>query len=259
MDKRENNRDRRTGTDKVTALLIIIGAFLALAAGIFFILKIIMAYPSDQDEEESTVSIEELQKAEKDLADRLAKEGMGQNVNLIYADGGTMTRYEEISGFITGYFRKLVSKDYQGAYDLYATDFLDALGYAYPYEMYAADMTALLNGITEGFPDGEAEVFVSRYTPYSKYDIAYVTFQCKIKSGTGYAYENACTKEYTIIKDASGNDRLLDVPYTDFAYFASARYVKKDSVKEGKTDGSFRKENGAVAFPQEVTVAGGEP
>ena len=213
-------------------------------------------YKSENTSEpETTLSVDEAAELESELSLEFTRKGMGDNVNLVYENGGNMATYDEIVRYMTGYFELVFAGEYDKAYEYYANEFLAAIGYVYPVERYRQGIQDIMENLDLGDEniDCEPAFFISYYVPYENYDIAYVMLERKVNGSSGIYYDNACTVAYTLIKDSCNEYKLLDIPYTDFQYFASYKYDLLDADGTAVPDSTI---HGAAVLPSDIGISG---
>lgn len=255
-----NKKSKKDSTVKLNYGYLLILASIIIVVIVAVAAVCIMTDVSKQSgtgtEPATTLTAEEAIELESKLSYKFTKQGMGDNVNLVYENGGSMTVYDNIVTYMTTYFELVFAGNYEKSYEYYATEFLEALGYLYSYDNYChgiEDVMESLKGEEEGL-DWKPAFFISHYVPYENYDIVYVTIEREVTGDNGKYYDNACTMAYTLIKDSNNEYKLLDIPYTDFKFFAAYKY-EPINESESETDwvsDSLRTDNGATVLPGNI-------
>ena len=157
-------------------------------------------------------------------ADGVYKDALnGENMDIMQLNGSSQELLNEAAAVVNTYLKALTERDFEGAYNMYATDIVTRKGKEYSFDRFKVNAEEFLRkmGIEEG-----SGVLTAHYTGCYETE-RYISVSIIIGRKSNGVYDNPISVEYTIIKE-NGN-KLLDFPYTDFDLY-SYRFVENGGI-----------------------------
>lgn len=132
------------------------------------------------------------------------------------AMGGNPETLNELNFYLFKFTQAIGRESYEEAYQLYATELLEAAGYKYTLDMFKRDMAQIRASICT--PEAEGLWAGSLWYRQTEH---YIILHGYWREDFGDTFGEMYEKNFTLVKDASGEYKILDFAWNDLDMYDS--------------------------------------